>query len=110
MDTHPVRVWLDDTRDAPPGWVRTCTPEEVVALLRGGEVEELSLDHDLGPDPSGRERTGYEVLVWLEGEVAAGRWLGRLPGIAVHSGNPVGRARMERAAEAIRRLHEEGPR
>jgi Cyclic-phosphate processing Receiver domain len=105
-----VRVWLDDTRDAPPGWMRARTPEEVVALLGGGKVEELSLDHDLGPDPSGRERTGYEVLVWLEEEVAAGRWVAALPRIAVHSGNPVGRARMERALEAIRRLHGEARR
>jgi hypothetical protein len=105
-----VRVWLDDVRDAPPGWVRTYTPEEVVALLRGGEVEELSLDHDLGLGRGGRERTGLEVLLWLGGEVAAGRWAGRLPGIAVHSRNPVGRARMEKAAEAIRRLRGEAPR
>ena len=110
MGAGRVRVWLDDVRDAPPGWVRAYTPEEVVALLRGGEVEELSLDYDLGLGRGGRERTGYEVLLWLEGEVAAGRWLAPLPGIAVHSGNPVGSARMERALEAIRRLHGEAQR
>ena len=50
-----VRVWLDDTREAPPGWVRTFTPEQVIALLRSGGVTELSLDHDLGLEPG---RTG----------------------------------------------------
>ena len=104
-----MRVWLDDTRDAPAGWVRARWPEEAVALLRAGGMTALSLDHDLGPDRSGRDRTGYEVLAWLEAEVAGGRWDHPLPAIAVHSGNPVGRARMEQAVEAIRRLHGEGP-
>ena len=103
-----VRVWLDDARDAPPGWVRAFTPEQVVALLRGGEVEELSLDHDLGLGRGGREPRGTRCCCgW---GVAAGRWVAPLPGIAVHSANPVGRARMERALEAIRRLHGDGRR
>ena len=42
-----MRVWLDDQRAAPEGWVHVRTPEEAIELLRGGEVEELSLDHDL---------------------------------------------------------------
>jgi hypothetical protein len=43
-----VRVWLDDVRKAPEGWVHVKTPEEAIDLLRSGEVEEISLDHDLG--------------------------------------------------------------
>ena len=45
------------------------------------------------------------MLVWLEREVAAGRWRRPLPGITIHSGNPVGRARMLRALRTIHRLH-----
>ena len=45
--------------------MRVRTPEEAIELLRGGEVEELSLDHDLGLDVGSRERTGYDVLLWL---------------------------------------------
>jgi hypothetical protein len=55
-----VKVWLDDQRAAPEGWVHVRTPEEAIRLLRRGEVEELSLDHDLGLDvgrASGRATT-----------------------------------------------------
>ena len=74
----------------------------MIALLRSGEVAEVSLDHDLGLEPG---RTGHAVLVWLEREVAAGRWPRPLPGISVHSGNPAGRRRMLRLLGTIRRLH-----
>jgi hypothetical protein len=43
-----MRVWLDDVRDAPDGWVHVQTPEEAIELLRSGKVKEISLDHDLG--------------------------------------------------------------
>jgi hypothetical protein len=98
-----VKVWLDDQRSAPEGWVHVRTPEEAIELLRGGEVEELSLDHDLGLDVGARERTGYDVLLWLEAEVAAGR--ARPPAVMrVHSGNVGAVTRMEQAIESIRRL------
>jgi hypothetical protein len=100
-----VRVWLDDTREAPPGWVRAFTPEEVIEHLRLGRVSELSLDHDLGLEGGASERTGYTVLLWLETEVGMGRWTAPLPPVSIHSGNPVGRARMLRALRAIHRLH-----
>jgi hypothetical protein len=96
-------VWLDYQRAAPEGWVRARTPETAIELLRVGDVEELSLDHDLGLDVGARERTGYDVLLWLEREVAAGR--ARPPGsIRVHSGNVAAVGRMEQAIESIRRL------
>lgn len=98
-----MKVWLDDRRPAPEEWVHVRTPEEAIELLRAGGVEELSLDHDLGLDVGGRERTGYDVLLWLEQEVAAGR--ARPPAaMAVHSGNVGAVRRMEQAIESIRRL------
>lgn len=100
-----MRVYLDDVRDAPPGWERAYTPEDVIGLLLTGEVRELSLDHDLGLDAAETERTGYAVLAWLEREVGEGRWRFPLPEISVHSGNPVGAERMRRAIAAIGRLH-----
>jgi Short C-terminal domain len=37
-----VRIWLDDARDAPPGWVRARTPDEVVApASSGGAAAEI---------------------------------------------------------------------
>jgi len=98
-----VKVWLDDRRPAPEGWVHVRTPEEAIELLRGGGVEEISLDHDLGLDVGARERTGYDVLLWLEKEVAAGTM--RPPAVMrVHSGNVGAVGRMESAIASIRRL------
>jgi hypothetical protein len=100
-----VKVWLDDQRAAPEGWVHVQTPEEAIELLRGGEVEEISHDHDLGLDVGPRERTGYDVLLWLEAEVAAGRK--RPPAVmTVHSGNVAAITRMEQAIASIQRLSE----
>jgi Cyclic-phosphate processing Receiver domain len=101
-------VWLDDVREAPEGWVHVKTPEEAIDLLRSGEVEEVSLDHDLGLSTPEAERTGYDVLAWLEKEVATGMWKHVVPVMLVHSANPVGSRRMEQAIASIRRLGERG--
>ena len=100
-----MKVFLDDLREAPPGWVRTRTPEETIALLQTGEVTRISLDHDLALDTQEFERTGYTVLLWLEREIGEGRWCLPLPLIEIHSANPPGRERMRRAIEAIQRLY-----
>jgi hypothetical protein len=97
-------VWLDDVREAPDGWVHVRTPEEAIELLNSGEVEEISLDHDLGLATPESERTGYDVLVWLEEAVATGAWKHPVPVIRVHSANPVGLRRMEQAIESISRF------
>jgi hypothetical protein len=102
-----MKVWLDDVREAPDGWVHVTTPEEAIDLLLSGEVEEVSLDHDLGLATPDAERTGYHVLAWLEKAVATGAWVQPIPMIGIHSANPVGRQRMARAIESIRRLAED---
>jgi hypothetical protein len=105
-----MRVWLDDVRTAPEGWVHVKTPEEAIELLRSGEVEEISLDHDLALATAESERTGYDVLTWLEEAVATGAWSHSLPVIRVHSANPVGQRRMEQAIQSIQRLSDEDDR
>jgi hypothetical protein len=99
-----VRIYLDDTREAPEGWVRTYTPEEVIDLLQTGKVKEISLDHDLGLASDEGERTGYDVLTWLEEQLATGAWSLPIPEIHVHSANRVGWRRMEQAISSIQRL------
>jgi hypothetical protein len=98
-----MKVWLDDQREAPEGWVRTKTANETIELLKSGRVEVLSLDHDLGEDESAG--TGYDVLLWLEEEL---RTVGfrLLPIMKAHSANSAVRPRMEQAIEQIRRFAE----
>jgi Cyclic-phosphate processing Receiver domain len=76
------------------------TPQQTIDLLQDGGVSEVSLDHDLGlPDETGREQTGYDVLVWLEEQVAVHGF--QSPKLTVHSANPPAHERMQRAIEAI---------
>ena len=43
-----MKLWLDDRRPAPAGWTRAFSVAEAQALLKTGQIEEASLDHDLG--------------------------------------------------------------
>jgi hypothetical protein len=81
-----MRVWLDDTRPAPQGWVWARTVQEILWLLSQGHVTDLSLDYDLPQtDP---DRCGLEVLIALW-EAGAGH-----PTLHLHTANPVGAAKM----------------
>jgi hypothetical protein len=62
-----MKVYLDDERTAPEGWVQVKTPAQAIALLETGEVSHLSLDHDLGDDEG--IGTGYDVVLWMEERV-----------------------------------------
>lgn len=90
-----MKVYLDDARPTPPGWVRTYTAPQTIALIETGEVEELSLDHDLGGDNDPEIGTGYDVCCYLEER--AYRGLPVPPVIHVHSANLAGRLRMKAA-------------
>jgi hypothetical protein len=73
-----VKVWLDDRRSPyprPEEWVWVRTPAEAIRLLKTGEVNELSLDHDLGLWEGDRELTGYDVVTWIERAVATERFV-----------------------------------
>lgn len=98
-----MRVYLDDERSTPDGWVRAYWPDEVIRLVEGGGVEALSLDHDLGDDDRG---TGYDVVVWIEEAVATRGFVPPLD-IRVHSANSSARAKMEAGIAAIGRLQGE---
>ena len=94
-----IRVFLDDERQTPEGWVRVWWPDEAIALLEGGGVAELSLDHDLGDDGRG---TGYDVVLWIEEAVATRGF--KPPEIVVHSANSSARMKMEAGIAAIEKL------
>ena len=95
-----MKVYLDDERKTPDGWRRVYWPDEAIALLEGGEVEEISLDHDLGDDDRG---TGYDVVLWIEEAVATRSFTP--PRMQVHSANSSAREKMEQGIEAIKVLH-----
>lgn len=113
-----MRVWLDDRRPAPKGWIWVKTVEEAQQLLLEGPVIEMSLDHDLGTGPVCEEcqgfkddgyyndpcegeggcacrchqplPSGYDFVKWM---AENNRWPKKPP--YVHSMNPVGRENMQ---------------
>lgn len=100
-----MRVYLDDERPTPDGWVRVYWPSEAIALLETGNVRELSLDHDLGDDVRG---TGYDVVLWVEEAVALRGFVP--PKISVHSANSSAREKMLAGIQSIERLAQDrGP-
>lgn len=92
-------MWLDDVRPAPEGWVHVTTVHEAIALIKRGEVQRASLDHDLGlcspcnKSVADRRRaprncqcmTGYKLCLWM---AENNKWPVEKP--TVHSANPVG--------------------
>lgn len=91
-----MNIYLDDEREAPNGWLRVYWPEEVIALLKTGEVEEISLDHDLGDDERG---TGNDVILWIEEAVITRGF--KAPKISIHSANSSAREKMELGIKSI---------
>jgi hypothetical protein len=102
MTRSNVRVYLDDERETPVGWVRVYWPDEAIALLETGRVTDISLDHDLGDDQRG---TGYDVVLWIEEAVVLRGFTP--PKMTVHSANSSARLKMEAGITAIQRRLEE---
>jgi len=98
-----MKVYLDDIRDTPKGWVRTFTVADTIKLLQTGHVTELSLDHDLGDaDP---HHTGYDVLLWIENHLRLINDDHFVPNVIfLHTQNPVGKQRMEAAIISIEKF------
>jgi len=98
-----IKIWLDDAREAPEGWLRAFWPDEVFSLLMNYKVDVISLDHDLGNDERG---TGYDVLLALELAVVENK-LTKIPEVRIHTANGAARKRMEQALESIQLRVEE---
>lgn len=96
-----MKIYLDDVRPCPNGWTLVRWPEEAIELLKNnpGKVEALSLDHDLACAQT-PERTGYDVLVWLEEQVIANKFMPPHY-IRVHSDNASAAAKMRAAIRNI---------
>jgi hypothetical protein len=95
-------VFLDDIRPCPNGWTPARTYDEAIELLKSGRVVGMSFDHDLGLVTEFGEKTGYDVLKWIEEQVIMHDFCPPIE-MTIHSANPVGHQNMRRAIESIRR-------
>lgn len=79
-----MKIWVDDIRPAPDGWLWAATSRATIAWLevwKGCDVviDIMSLDHDLGGDDTTRP-----IVLWMcENDY----WPVKT---VVHSANPVG--------------------
>jgi hypothetical protein len=97
-----MRIYLDDARDTPYGWSRTFTVADTIEALKTRQVEELSLDNDLGEG----QPEGYKVLDFLEQEVYNDP-IFPLPKIIIHSSNASRVEYMFRALRNIKKIRQE---
>jgi len=96
--TTEVKVWLDDWREEPEGWLRTLTVEETIEAIESFNVVELSLDNDLGIGL----REGIEVMDWLEQRLLCHEILPPEK-MYVHSQNPVAARNMRQIIDKLQR-------
>lgn len=99
-----MKIWLDDIRPEPPGWLRCYTAGQVKEVLqmtsKENPVTHLSLDYHLGT-----AETGDSVLDFLLYQLEQ---YGILPPehISAHTSDTMARAQMNRKIEALQKLSE----
>ena len=91
-----MKIWVDDIRPVPSGYVGAKSVNEAIALIedaedRGDNIELLDLDHDLG-DYYSDGGDAIKLLDWLAERET-------FYPVRFHTANPVGRANMERMIE-----------
>lgn len=92
-NNRSFRIYVDDLRPVPQGYIGTKSVNETIALIelieeKGGTIECLDLDHDLG-DFAWLGGDAIKLLDYLVMEE-------KFYPIQIHTANPVGRANMER--------------
>lgn len=85
-----IRIWLDDVRPAPEGYLHAHSVNEAINLIHKHEglIELIDCDHDLGA----YAKNGGDGIGLLDYLVRINLFLP----IRLHTMNPVGRANMQR--------------
>ena len=99
-----MKLWHDDVRPAPAGWVWVQNNDDAKAILSACSeiITEMSMDHDLGGVPyteagtrlkGASDDTGYQLAYWMIFESLENNIV--LPEkIVIHSWNPPGARNM----------------
>ena len=90
---HGIKIWVDDLRPVPAGYVGAKSVNEAITLIEeiehnGGSIAVIDLDHDLG-DYATDGGDAIKLLDYLAERET-------FYPVAFHTANPVGRANMER--------------
>lgn len=94
--TQSIRIWLDDEREAPEGYIHCHSVNETIRRIHECErqcvfIEELNLDHDLGD----YAKDGGDAIGLLDFLVERETFYK----VVLHTANPVGRANMQRTID-----------
>lgn len=100
------KLWVDDIRPLPSDlnedeWFVATTFHQSICILESNHIDEISLDHDLGPESvyGYKEMTGYDIVQWLCARKLENN---QVPTIYyLHTANPVGRDNMQASIDAI---------
>lgn len=89
-----IKIFLDDVRSTPEGYVRTYTAEETIEMIKrhDGNIRCVSLDNDLGIGYT----EGREVMKWIEEQAHEGT-IKPIFQLIIHSANPVAQDEMKAA-------------
>lgn len=82
-----MKLFVDDCRPAPAGWVLARTPEEARIRLEAGSVEEVSLDYFIGTGEDETFLSVAHVIVELPAERRPRR-------VVLHTASEAGAARL----------------
>lgn len=87
-----MRIFIDDIRDPPEGWVlcRSIEEAKVFVMDESLMIDAISFDNDLGDG----QPEGYTLLDQIEEMVFSGDSRFRYTSFKVHSANPVATRRM----------------
>ena len=96
-----MKLYLDDIREAPEGWVRTHTCQETIDILGSNEVDEVDLDFHLDGDIF----NGHDVILWIKEQVKI-NFKYRCPYIYVHTADMSARKSMIDTIEEIKEIIE----
>lgn len=90
-----MKLFLDDLRPCPEGYVLARTVEEAIAIMNGPQqIKIISLDHDLGGIDGTYTKTGYDFCLWLIEKWYYDPFSFAPNDIYMHTSNPVGRSNM----------------
>jgi hypothetical protein len=99
-----MKIYLDDVRKAPEGWIGVTTAHEAYNWICKGIVSHISLDHDLGE----KVASGYDLTKWITRDFFEKKLkASQIPEFSFHSMNPVGRENMIRQVESLKKLMEQ---
>lgn len=94
------KLWVDDLRQAPDGWVWVKSSSEAIDWLCDHTPAEISFDHDLGGNDTSMKIANY-IEIWASrGFIDRFTW-------HIHSANPVGKKNLKLAFTSIEQFWSE---